>query len=148
MAAAQASLQAGAFDPALGLLATAEAGPLDEFERARVDLLRGHVAFASGLGRDAPPLLLEAARRLEPFDLDLARETYLTAWGAAIFAGPAGGDVLLEICRAVRALPPPRSAPRPLDVLLDGLALLSHRRTGRRDPDLAASGGVTDEYPC
>ncbi len=125
LAAAQASLQAGAFDPALGLLATVEAGPADEFERARVDLLRGHVAFASGLRHDAPPLLLEAARRLEPFDLDLARETYLTAWGAAIFAGPAGGDVLLEICRAVRALPPPRSAPRPLDVLLDGLALLS-----------------------
>ena len=48
LAAAQASLQAGAFDAALGLLATAEAGPLDEFQRARVDLLRGHVAFASG----------------------------------------------------------------------------------------------------
>ena len=39
LAAAHASLQAGAFDPALGLLATAEAGPLDEFQRARVDLL-------------------------------------------------------------------------------------------------------------
>jgi DNA-binding CsgD family transcriptional regulator len=70
-------------------------------------------------------LLLEAARRLEPFDLSLARETYLTAWGAAIFAGPAGGDVLLEICRAVRSLPPLHSAPRPLDVLIDGLALLT-----------------------
>ena len=48
LAAAQASLQAGAFDAALGLLATAETGPLDEFQRARVDLLRGNVAFASG----------------------------------------------------------------------------------------------------
>jgi ATP/maltotriose-dependent transcriptional regulator MalT len=89
-----------------------------------VDLLRGHVAFASGLGSDAPPLLLEAARRLEPLDLNLARESYLTAWGAAVFAGPAGGGVLLEICRAVRALPPPVTA-RPLDLLLDGLALLT-----------------------
>ena len=61
LAAAQASLQAGAFDAALGLLATAEAEPLDEFQRARVDLLRGHVAFASVLGSDAPPLLLKAA---------------------------------------------------------------------------------------
>ena len=69
LAAAQASMQAGAFGKALELLATAEAGPLDEFQRARVDLLRGHVAFASGLGSDAPPLLLKAARRLEPFDL-------------------------------------------------------------------------------
>ena len=87
LAAAQASFQAGAFDAALRLLAAAEDGPLDEFQRARVDLLRAHVAFASGLGSDAPPLLLEAARRLEPFDLELARETYLTAWGAATVDG-------------------------------------------------------------
>jgi DNA-binding CsgD family transcriptional regulator len=125
VAAAEASLQAGLFDAALGLVAQAEAGTLNGVLRARADLLRGHIAFASGLGQDAPPLLLEAARRLEPFDLSLARETYLTAWGAAIFAGPAGGDALLQICRAVRSLPPLRSAPRPLDVLLDGLALLT-----------------------
>ena len=74
---------------------------------------------------DAPPLLLKAARRLESFDLDLARETYLTAWGAAALSEDlAARDVLLEICRAVRALPPPPVAPRPLDLLLDGLALL------------------------
>lgn len=113
------------FDAALGLVATAEAGPLDEFQRALVDLLRAHVAFAAGLWSDAPPLLLKAATRLESFDLDLARETYLTAWGAAGLAEDlAGRDVLLEICRAVRALPSPRGAQRPRDVLLDGFALL------------------------
>ena len=126
LAAAQASLQAGAFDPALGLLATAEAGPLDEFQRARVDLLRGHIGFASGLGSDAPQLLLKAARQLEPFDLELARETYLTAWGAATIAGDhAEGNALLEICRAIRTLPAPPDAPRPLALLLDGLAVLT-----------------------
>jgi DNA-binding CsgD family transcriptional regulator len=125
LAAAAVSLQAGAFDDALGMLATAQAGGLDEFQRARVDLLRGHVVFASGLGRDAPPLLLKAARRLETFDLELARETYLTAWGAVVFAGSEGGEVLEEICRSVLALPPPHGAPRALDVLLDGLALLA-----------------------
>jgi hypothetical protein len=36
LAAAQAGFQAGAFDAALGLVATAEAGPLDEFQRARI----------------------------------------------------------------------------------------------------------------
>jgi DNA-binding CsgD family transcriptional regulator len=124
LAAAQASFQAGAFDAALGLVATAEAGPLDEFQLAQVDLLRAHVAFASGLGGDAPSLLLKAARQLEPFDLDLARETYLAAWGAAGMAERhAGAPVLAEICRAVQALPPP-DAPRPLDLLLDGLARL------------------------
>src|SRR4029079_8401626 len=90
LAAAQASMQAGAFGKALDLLAAAEnqgSGPLDEFQRARADLLRGHVAFASALGRDAPPLLLKAASRLERFDLELARETYLTAWRAAGMAG-------------------------------------------------------------
>jgi DNA-binding CsgD family transcriptional regulator len=125
LAAAQASLHAGEFAEALGLVATAEAGALDEFQRARADLVRGHVAFASGLGSDAPPLLLAAARRLEAFDMELARETYLTGWGAGVFAGAAGGGVFLEICRAVQALPPPPAAPRPLDLLLDGLALLT-----------------------
>jgi DNA-binding CsgD family transcriptional regulator/tetratricopeptide (TPR) repeat protein len=127
LAAAMASMQAGAFGKAMDLLATAEdqgSGPLDEFQRARVDLVRGSVAFASDFSGDAPPLLVKAARRLEPFDLELARETYLTAWRAAINRGhSAGGDVLPEICRAVRTLPPP-GTPRPLDVLLDGLALL------------------------
>ena len=125
LAAARASLQAGAFDAALGLVATAEGGPLDDFQRARVLLLRGHVAFASGFGGDAPQALLNAARRLEPWDLELARETYLIAWGAANIAGKhRGEDVRLEICRAVRSLPPQAGAPRPLDLLLDGLTQL------------------------
>jgi hypothetical protein len=65
LAAAQAHLEAGGFGKALELLAAAEAGPLDELQSARADLLRGQVAFASGLGSDAPPLLLKAARRAE-----------------------------------------------------------------------------------
>jgi DNA-binding CsgD family transcriptional regulator len=125
LAAAQASLQTGAFGKALDLLATAEAGPLDEFQRARVDLLRGHVSFASGPGSEAPILLLNAARRLEPFNLELARETYLTAWTAAVITAYLdGGIVLLEVSRAVRALPARDGESRPLDLLLDGLALL------------------------
>jgi DNA-binding CsgD family transcriptional regulator len=128
LAAAQVSLEAGEFGQALGLLVTAEdglAGPLDEFASARVDLLRGQVMFASGLGGDAPPLLLKAAKRLEPLDPDLARETYLTAWMAAMFAGRlAGAGDLLEVSRAARALPAPAEPPRPVDLVLDGLALL------------------------
>jgi DNA-binding CsgD family transcriptional regulator len=126
LAAAQASLQAGSFDAALGLVAAAEGGALDELQRARADLARGQVALALG-GSDAAPLLLRAARRLEPFDLDLARETYLIAWGATVVASDLeGGRLLLgEISRAILALPPPPGAPRPLDLLLDGLALLT-----------------------
>jgi DNA-binding CsgD family transcriptional regulator len=125
LATAQASMQAGAFGKALDLLATAEAEPLDEFQRARADLLRGHVAFAAGLGSDAPTLLLKAATELEPFDLELARETYLTAWRAAGMAGHlADAGVLVEICRRAQALPRPAGTPGPLAVFLDGLALL------------------------
>ena len=125
LAAAQASLRAGAFGKALELLATAEAGPLDELQGARADWLRGQIAFASGPGNDVPPLLLKAARRLEPLDPRLARETYLHAWQAALFAGHlADAGDLEEVSRAARGLPSPEGPPRLADLLLDGLALL------------------------
>jgi DNA-binding CsgD family transcriptional regulator len=125
IAAAQASLQAGMFGEALNLLAAAEAGPLDELQHARVDLVRGHAAFASDLGSDAPSLLLKAAKRLDPLDPDLARETYLNAWRAASLAGrQAGASDMLEVSRAARSLPPPAHPPRPIDLILDGLARL------------------------
>jgi DNA-binding CsgD family transcriptional regulator len=124
LAAAQASMRAGAFTRALDLLAMTESGPMDEFVSARADLLRGQIAVASGLGSDAPPLLLKAAKRLERLNLDLARETYLRAWMAARFAGRLGGaGDLLKVCRAARALPPPAQQ-RPVDLALDGLALI------------------------
>ncbi len=85
--AAQASLHAGEFEAALGLLAAVEATPLDEVSQARAELLHGHIAFASSVGSDAPPRLLRAAKRFEGIDSDVARETYLDAWGAALFAG-------------------------------------------------------------
>jgi DNA-binding CsgD family transcriptional regulator len=145
LAGAQAGLQAGAFDAALELLATAETGPLDEFQRARVDLLRGNLAFASGAADDAPPLLLKAARRLEPFDLDLARETYLTAWGAAGMAGQ--GDAILEIWRAVQALPPSPGAPGALELLLEGMARLTTEGHAAAAPTLQRAAKALVEIP-
>jgi DNA-binding CsgD family transcriptional regulator len=125
LAAAQAKYQAGAFDATLGLLAVAEAGPLDELQRARADLLRGQIAFSSSRGSDAPPLLLKAARQFEPLDPQLARETYLDALAAATFAGRlALGGGMREVAEAARTAPPPPGPARPPDLLLDGLALL------------------------
>jgi DNA-binding CsgD family transcriptional regulator len=123
LAAAQASLGAGAFAVARGLLTIAEAGPLDELGRARVALLHAEVAFAENRGSDSPLLLLEAARKLEPLDVRLARDTYLEAWGAALFSGPlaAEGGSLLDVSRAVA---PSAAAPAASDLLLDGLALI------------------------
>ena len=75
-------------------------------------------------GRDAPPLLLDAAKRLEHLDDRLARETYLEALGAAIFAGrlvhsPHRSAKIAETARAAPAQPSP---PHPIDLLLDGVA--------------------------
>jgi DNA-binding CsgD family transcriptional regulator len=125
LAAAQASYLAGAPDAALALLATAQTGPLDELQRARVDLLRAQIAFVVSHGRDAPPLLLAAANRLEPLDVTLARETYLDALWAAIIVGRlADGGGVLEVAEAARAVPPALEPLRPADLLLDGLAVL------------------------
>jgi DNA-binding CsgD family transcriptional regulator len=125
LAAAQVNVQAAAIDAALGLLAAAESATVDEFARARADLLRGQIASASSTGGEAPLQLLKAARRLEPLDVAVARGTYLDAWGAAMFAGrlavPEGN--LLEVSRAAMAAPRP-PAPGPTDLLLDGLAAL------------------------
>ena len=142
LAAAQAHLQAGAFARALELAATAEAGPLDEFQRAQTDLLRGQIAFSSGAGSDPATLLLNAAKRLESLDPDLARDTYLDALGAAQLAGPAGVSARMKVCRAARALPPPAHPPRPIDLILDGLALLVTEGRAAAAPTLRRAARV------
>jgi DNA-binding CsgD family transcriptional regulator len=125
LAAAQASLDAGIFEGALELLALVEASTSDELQAAQVELLRGQIAFASSMGSAAPPLLLNAARRLERLDPELARETYLDAWGAAMFAGRfASAGSLVEVSRAATAAPRPTRPLRPSDLLLDGLTTL------------------------
>jgi DNA-binding CsgD family transcriptional regulator len=128
LAAAQAKHQAGASDAALALLVMAETGPSSELHRARVELLRAQISFAVDRGRDAPPLLLEAAERLAPLDAALARETYLEAFSAALFAGRlAGGGGVREVAEAIRAAPwgdASAGPARPSDLLLDGLAVL------------------------
>ena len=125
LAAAQAHLQAGALDDAIRLLASAEVASLDELGRARVDLLRGQIEFASAVGGDAPALLLNAAKELESLDPALARETYLDAWLAAMFAGRfARGGTVQEVSRAALSGPQAPSTPRPSDLMLDGLSVL------------------------
>src|SRR3954469_24863390 len=125
LAAAQASLDAGMFEGALELLALAEASTPDELQAAHVELLRGQIAFASSMGPTAPPLLLKAAQGFERLDPELARETYLDAWGAAFFGGRlASADSLVEVSRAANAAPRSTRPIRASDLLLDGLSTL------------------------
>jgi DNA-binding CsgD family transcriptional regulator len=123
LAAAQAKFDAAAPGAAFELLATAELAPLDELHRARLARLRAQITFTRTRGRDAVPLLLAAARHLEPVDAGLARETYLEALVASIFAGRlGGGQDVQEVAAAARAAPAGPGPPRAIDVLLDGLA--------------------------
>jgi DNA-binding CsgD family transcriptional regulator len=122
LAAASAKVRASAFDAAGDLLSIAVAGPLSDFQQARIDLIEGELAFLTNRGTEAPPLLLRAARRLEPIDTELSRATYLQAMAASYYAGHlALGGGVLEIARAAAAAPPPPHAPRAPDLLLDGL---------------------------
>ena len=138
LAAAQASLGSGAFDRASELLVAADAGPLDELGRARIDLIRAEIVFAQTRGPNAPRLLLQAARKLEPLDVRLSRNTYLDAWGAALFAGhlaDAGGS-LQDVSVAAATASAPAGGPLPRDVLLDGLALMFTEGTRAAEPVL------------
>jgi DNA-binding CsgD family transcriptional regulator len=123
VAAAQAKFDAGASDAALELLATAELGPLDELQRARLARLRAEVAFGRTRGSAAPALLLDAARRLEPLDAAMARETHLEAMAAAMYAGRFSDKPgVREAAEAARAAPAAPQAPSATDLLLEGLA--------------------------
>ncbi|MFI7065130.1 AAA family ATPase [Kribbella sp. NPDC050124] len=126
LAAAQASLHAGEFDAALRVLTAAHTATPDDLQRARLELLRAGIVSASGAGSEAPALLLKAAKRLGPLDPGLARETYLDAWGAAMFAGNLANapGTLLEVSRAAISAPPSAVPPLASDLMLDGLAVL------------------------
>jgi DNA-binding CsgD family transcriptional regulator len=124
LAAACASRDAGAPEAALGLLAGVEAGLLDELGRARVELLRGRIALEQRRAGEAGRLLLSAARRLEPLDPELARETYLDALAGAMSSDlEVVGGAPAVAARARRAAPTGTAQPRTVDVLLDAFAI-------------------------
>jgi DNA-binding CsgD family transcriptional regulator len=121
LTAAQAKLDVADAAAASDLLDAAALGPVDELQRARLERLGAQIAFTSRRGSDAPPLLIEAARRLEPLDAALARETYLEAIASAMFAGRLGtGPRERDVAEAARAFvsAPPLDA---ADLLLDAL---------------------------
>ncbi len=125
LAAAQAKYLAGAPEAARRLLSTAEAqgsGPLGELERSQVDMIRAQIAYSQNRGSDAPALLLRAARRLEPLNLRMARQTYLDAVLAGHFAGRLAPGSLREAAEAARRVPHVDGPPVASDLLLDGLA--------------------------
>jgi DNA-binding CsgD family transcriptional regulator len=131
IAAAQAKREAAAPEAAHELLAIAELGLLSDAQRAQVARLRAQMEFVrSREGEDgAPqvgetaPQLLDAARALEHHDDFAARETYLEAIAAIMYAGRLGepGD-LVDVAEAARsAISRTPDQPRPVDLLLKGM---------------------------
>jgi DNA-binding CsgD family transcriptional regulator/tetratricopeptide (TPR) repeat protein len=123
LAAAEQELHAGEFEEAESLLVTAEAEPLNDLLRARIDLTRGRIAFARGNALEACPLLLDTGRRFESLDAGLAGDAYLEALSAAVVGGPrASGSDACEVAQAARAATP---APRGDDgnVLLEAVTV-------------------------
>jgi DNA-binding CsgD family transcriptional regulator len=123
LAAARMKRDAGALEAALRLLAAAEAEPLDALNSAEALHLRGQIAFDQRRCSEAARLLLDAARRFEPLDVGLARETYSKALSAAIWAsGTTNPREVLDVARAAHAAPPAPESPRAVDLVLDALA--------------------------
>jgi DNA-binding CsgD family transcriptional regulator/tetratricopeptide (TPR) repeat protein len=132
IAAAQAKRDAAAPEAAYQLLAIAELGSLSDLQRAQVVRMRAQMEFVrSRAGEAGAPKtteaaaqLLSAAKGLESLDDELARETYLEALTAAMYAGRLGEPGrLAEIATAARrAVDQVADLQRPIDFLLSGMA--------------------------
>ena len=98
-----------------------------ELQRAQIDLISAQMAFASSRGNEATLLLLAAAQRLQPLNLQFARQTYLDAFSAAQFAARLNEGVgVAEVARAVRSAPrPPDDELLVGDLLLDAFVALT-----------------------
>ncbi|MFC7275959.1 AAA family ATPase [Paractinoplanes rhizophilus] len=123
LVAARAKFESGAPDAAHKLLAIAGLCPLTDVQRAQLTRLHAQIVYGLRRGSDAPPLLLAAAKQLAPLDGESAREAYLEALEAAIFAGRLNERIgPSEVAAAARNAPPARQPSRVIDRLLDGLA--------------------------
>jgi DNA-binding CsgD family transcriptional regulator len=123
LTAAAAKRDVGDLEGAVELLMAIDACGLDELERARLDLLQAEIALEQRRSGDAGRLFLSAARRLEPLDAELARETYLEALGGVMANDVEVAGGVPTIAAAARAAPSGALPPRSVDVLLDAFAI-------------------------
>lgn len=123
LAAAEAHFSAASPDRATEQAALADLCPLSPLDRARLARLRARMLFARSRSDEAAPLLLDAAAQFAAEGSPLARETYLEAISATVFAGRVHGTAGARAAAiAARASGPPASEPS--DLLLDGVATL------------------------
>ncbi|OON71923.1 ATP-binding protein [Streptomyces tsukubensis] len=120
LAAVQARIDAGAPDAAARLLTTVETSPMDEGRHARVDLLRGQLAFMRHDDSEGPMFMVRAGRRLAASDPAMARRCFLDALEMSLVVGRADGAMDMVLAAAKPRAPEPRSPD-----ILDALTLLT-----------------------
>jgi hypothetical protein len=107
LAAAAAKLFVADQRGGLALVAIAELCPLDEVDRAKLERLRASFMLSLGRSDEGSLLLLEAAKRLEPLDVEAARGAHFGALSTRVFVGRFGdGRRLREVAEAARSAPP------------------------------------------
>jgi DNA-binding CsgD family transcriptional regulator len=121
LAAAWLMLDAGAAEAAESLVTVAMTLPLEELDRARAERLRALIEYARTRGSDAPSLLSAAARRLEPLDPELARETHLGALLAAVRRGRFALDTSVVEAAEAATLAAGQEPARAIDLLLEAV---------------------------
>jgi DNA-binding CsgD family transcriptional regulator len=145
--AAGADLGAGAHDRAQRLLQESVAHLHDPGARAHALCMEGAIRYAEGRGGDTPGLLFDAAIALREIDARLARETFMNAFHAAMWAGNlTSGTRMVDVAEAARALPPPDGESTTPSLLLSGFT----ERLTTGYPSAVewwrrASGGYPDE---
>ncbi|MGW3415675.1 AAA family ATPase [Streptomyces sp. NPDC000888] len=122
LAAAQAKFQAGAYDTARELVDVADLNPLGEVGAGRANLLRGQITSAARSASAGLPLLLQAARQLQPYDSELARQTYRDAIYAALTAGRLASGGVRDVAEAVLSVPGRERPTQREDLLLTGIS--------------------------
>ncbi|HEX3932855.1 MAG TPA: AAA family ATPase [Nocardioides sp.] len=124
LVAAKTKRDAGALDASLRLLDSIQLGRGYELRGSLVQQLRGRIAFDQGRAQEASAMLGGAARQLERFDPELARDTHLEAMAAAVWAGGDEGLALIRgAARAARDAPRGQGPERTSDLLLDALVI-------------------------
>ncbi|MGP2438647.1 AAA family ATPase [Streptomyces sp. JW3] len=117
LTAVRAGLDAGLTDAAAELLTTVEHTALDTDQHARVDLLRGRLAFSRHNDGNGPLFMLRAAQRLAGSDPERSRACFLDALEMSLVVGRAAG-VMDTVLAAARSAPPVSRAPDVLDALI------------------------------
>ncbi|WP_127503557.1 AAA family ATPase [Actinoplanes solisilvae] len=141
LAAAEASLDAGEIDDVRRLLGVLR-GPFDAHRSGRIAVLEGQLAFTSGAGLAAIPLLLDAAAKFAATDPRLARTTLLNAWGMATVSSDR--DSFVAVAGAVRAMPATGDRET---LVLDGLALLVAEGRAAAAPTLRRAAALIGDLP-